>query len=275
MADTVKDALIEALNEGAKTSEKPPVEDKKVPEPKIEVKEPTPEPEEEDEDENIHEFDASPEELRNALSLFRSIADPKTRKDALKQIAQNSGINLETKADERALEKSISDILREQLGDSYELLSGDKLGAALERIVSGEVTKATKPLLDRVTQSERAQAERQANTAMDDLWKRKEVSDPKKREEISGRMMQKMKNMPPGEGASSEEYLDDIFSLVNRDEEVARGVKDRVTRIRTNAKDVSRTSGEGTEEKRVKMGSNMPSVKESVAAAFRGERFED
>jgi hypothetical protein len=89
-------------------------------------------------------------------------------------------------------------------------------------------------------------------------------------------MMEKMKVLPASSGTDVNAYLDDIFTLVTRDTEAARTVKRTVTKIKQNAQDVSRTSGDGGtgNDKRVKVGSKLPSVKEAVAAAFRGEKFD-
>lgn len=278
MADTdLKTAITEAFNKPADVAvddKTPPVDDKAP----VEDKKPPVEPDKkDDEDEdNIVEFDASPEELRNALSLFRSVGNPETRKAALEQIARAAGIKLETKADEKKLVTDINGILKETLGDSYELLSGDKLALAFEKIVKGEVDKVVNPLLEKLSQREQVDIQQKADGALADLWKRKEITDPKKREEISGLMTKKMKSLPPGDGISANEYLDDIFALVSSGDNEARKVRDKMTRIRTNAKETDRVSGDGgVEDKRVKTGSKVPSLNESIAAAFRGERLEE
>lgn len=229
----------------------------------------------EGEDDGVIEIDASPEEINNALALFRSIANPQTRSAALAEIARNAGIKLETKADETKLAKDVATVLKEALGDSFELLSGDKLAVGLERIIKQEAQKLLDPVLSRLNEAEATRYKGEADNALSELWKRQKIDDPKVREQISGKMLAKMKVMPASKDANANEYLDDIFALVHKGDSDSRQVRDKITRIKTNAKETQRVSGEGGDEKRIKTGSKLPSVHESVQAAMRGERLEE
>lgn len=234
------------------------------------------EKDEKDEDEYL-EIDASPEEIQNALNIVRALSNKETAAQTMEELAQVTGYKLETKQEVKKFAKDVKSVLREKLGDAYDLLSGDKLAEAFDALLEDRVGAITKPVLERIEQSERAANEQKANAAMDALWARHNITDKTQREKLSGRMMEKMKNLPAGPGTDVTSYLDDIFSLVTRDTEKARTVAKTVTKIKKNAQDVSRTSGDGgsgADEKRVKIGSRLPTLKESIAAAVRNERFE-
>lgn len=227
-------------------------------------------------DEETFEIDASAEEIGNALALFRSIADPKTRIGVLQQLAKQGGYDLGKPQQVEQLADDITAILRESLGDSYDLLAGDKLGKALEKVLESKVKKLTDPILERISNAEKLHYQQQSAAALNNLWSRHQVPEGQ-REKIAGQMMAKMKQLPPSTDTLADEYLDDIYHLVQRDTDRARTVKTTVKKIQQNAQDATRkgASGEGGDEKRIKTGSRLPSVKESVAAAFRNERLEE
>jgi len=230
-----------------------------------------------EEDDDVVEIDASPEEIRNALNLMRALANPETASQTMQELAQVTGYKLETKKQVQQFERDVKTVLKEKLGDSYDLLSGDKLAEAFDALLEERVGKITKPVLERIENTERAANEQKANAAMDALWARTNITDKAQREKIAGKMVEKMKVLPAGPATDISSYLDDIYSLVTRDTEAARTVKKTVTKIKNNAKD-ARTSGDGnngTDDKRVHTGSKLPSIREAVAAAFRGEKLEE
>lgn len=222
-----------------------------------------------------YEVDASPDEIRNALSLFRSLANPETAGGAISELARIGGYDLTKKAEAAQLQRDVKTVLKEKLGDSYEILGGDRLADALDTLFKTEVEKATKPVVDRLTKREMEANQAKADTAMDALWARHKITDAKAREKVAGQMLARMKSMPASADANINDYLDDIYHLTTRDAERARTVKTTVRKIAENAHEVSRTSGEGSgvDESRVRSGSKLPSIREAVAAAFRGEKL--
>lgn len=225
--------------------------------------------------EDTFEVDASQEEIGHALALHRALADPKSRAGIIAQLAEKAGYDLGSKKEVKQLSEDIEEILKESLGDSYDLLSGPQLAKAIDRVLDVRVKKLVDPVVERLNASEMKAQQEQANASLATLWERQKV-DPKERTKVADLMLKKMNQVRPGEGVSADEYLDDIYSLVQRDVEKARAVKTTVRRITQNAQDVNRTSGDGgTDDKRVKTGSKLPSISEAVAAAWRGETLED
>lgn len=221
------------------------------------------------------EVDASAEEIGHALALHRAVTDPKTRAGIITELASKAGIDLTKPAEVKQMTTDLTEILKESLGDEYDLLSGAKLALAIEKAIKIRLDQALNPITTRIAEREAREQQEQADSAMGALWDRQKV-DAKERPKVAELMMKKMRQVAPGEGANAHEYLDDIYSLVQRDVEKARAVKTTVKRIVSNAQDVNRTSGDGgTDDTRLKTGSKLPSISEAVAAAFRNERLED
>ena len=230
-----------------------------------------------EEDDDTFEIDADETEIKNALSLYRSIVDPQTRPNVIAQLAERSGYDLKQPKQVQQFTEDLTAIIKEGLGDQYDLLSGDRLEKILNgygEVINKRIEKSLKPLTDKVQKYEMDLQAQAANAALSSLWNRHNIPAGD-RPKISDAMTKKMKLIAPGD-ASVDEYLDDIYTLVQRDAEKARAVKTTVRKITENAKDVNRTSGDGgSDTGRIKTGSRLPSIHESVSAAFRGEKLEE
>ncbi len=221
------------------------------------------------------EIDASAEEIGHALALHRSLVDPNKRNGIIQQLIEKSGYKIETKAQAQQFADDLQSIFKEELGESYELLSGDKLQRAVERAVTTRVEKTLAPVLQRIQAAEEHTQRQLADAEMASLWERNKIA-AKDRPKLAEAMTKKMRQIAPGEGVTAGEYMDDILSLVNRDAEKARAVTTTVKRIRNNANDANTASGGSDgDDTRIKTGSRLPSANEAVAAAFRNERLEE
>lgn len=281
MADTTFDDLTSAVEDAVSKVEIPKdalheelmgqekKEEKKEPE-KKEVEEKEPE---------TSEIDADEEEVKKALVFFRALSDPKQSQELAEVIARNAGFELTKKSEVKAVIRDAKSILKEKLGDNYDLLSGDALAEAVKEIVKDlvdtQVTEKTKPVLDKISVAEKAENERKATSAMQDFFKRHDITDEKTQDEIAGKMLSKFKTMPATPEASVDTYLDDIYFLVNREASANKAVKETVKKIKKNAEERN-SSGEGIgNDDRIKRGSAMPSLDEAVRAAYKGIRLDD
>jgi len=245
---------------------------KAVPNEKDEKETPVTETETETESE-ITEIEGDPEEINNALVLFRSLNNPAERVKLIENLAAAGGYDLTKKSEVKQLERDARAILKEKLGANYDILNGDALSDAFEELVSARVEKLTKPVLDRVTAAEVKANESLANKAMEDFFERHEITGREK-EVISEKMFAKMQTMPATPKTNVTEYLDDLYTIVSKGKTETTAVKRMVVKINKNAKDSNRLSGEGTgNEDRFKEGSRMPDLDESVRAAFAGKKL--
>jgi tripartite-type tricarboxylate transporter receptor subunit TctC len=109
---------------------------------------------------------------------------------------------------------------------------------------------------------------------MNDFFKRNDIPE-NKQEEVAGKMFAKFQTMPATPNTPVDSYLDDIYFITHREATAVKTVKSTVKKINDNAKERN-SSGEGTgNEDRIKSGSAMPSLDESVRAAFKGVRLDN
>ncbi len=260
------DAALEELL-GKKPDEEKPADKKPV----EKTEEEKPEDQHES-DEGTEEIDADSTEVKNALVFYRALNDPTQRGDLVKTLAQVSGYDLTKKEQATQLNKDIKSILREKLGDNYEILSGDKLAEAFHEALELKVKEAVEPALAKISKAEVAENNRKADSAMTDFFKRNDISKDQQ-EAVSKKLFEKMQVMPAGPNSDVNSYLDDLYFLTHRDRVATKTVKNTVEKIKENAKERN-SSGEGTgNEDRIKRGSAMPSLDEAVRAAFRNERL--
>ncbi len=103
----------------------------------------------------------TPEEQTYARDLFKALNDPASAKIVVKALAEQAGL-IETKQEEKVVVKTITDLLKEQLGDDLAFL-GDKLGPAIEAVVKAQVAEQTKD----IRQTQLSAQEQALNTKID------------------------------------------------------------------------------------------------------------
>lgn len=229
------------------------------------------------------EVETTPEEIRNAINLLRTLSNPETAQATFEMLAKQGGYDLTKKAEVKQLVRDSKTVLREKLGDAYDVLGGEKLAEAFDEILADRVSKATKPLEDNARLAAQQANEQKADMAMKAFFTRNEIStDNAVREELASKMMAKMQKLPPAQGIDVNEYLDDIYTVVGKLEEpaVAKTKQTEMTtevakRINKNLKEkIPSAEGSGVDDHRVKQGSKKPSLDESVRAAFEGKTFD-
>lgn len=219
------------------------------------------------------EIEATPEEINNALTFFRALSDPKQRQETLEYLAKTGGYDLTKRQERQQLLRDTKSILKEKLGDTYELISGDGLAEALDALVDAKVEKLTKPAIEEIERTRLAAQQEKANAEMDSFFKRHDIPTDK-RDTVAEQMLSKMKFMPPTADADLKSYLDDIYTLASKSRSETKVIKETVKRIEQNAKDL-RGSGDGGDDNRIRKGSKLPSLNEAISAAVRGEKFSD
>lgn len=217
------------------------------------------------------EVDASPDEIKAALSLSRSLSDPTQRAELLKFLAESQGFDLHTKRGQAAAKRGIKEILQDKLGSSFQLLEGDRLAEGLEEIISNAVAEKTADLKAQVKLTAEQANQQRANTEMESFFTRHKIGD-KDRESVASAIMQKAEKFRPSDDVKIQDYLDDLYGLINIDNTKAREIKDRNSRIERTAKEFS-NSGKGGVGERTRPNRN-PTLNESIEAAMRGEKFD-
>lgn len=221
----------------------------------------------------VVEIEASAEEVNNALAFYRSLGKPETRDKTLQILAAQAGYDLNKKSEAEQFAKDTKALFKEELGDAYDLLNGDGLANAVDKLIANRINEATKPLTDKLTLAEVRAEEAKVTTEMNAFFKAHNIKEAD-RDAVAMKMTEKMRSLPPGPDINVRTYLDDIYSLTHPSEKSARDVKKVITRIKENASEL-KNSGSTADESRIKKGpGKLPTLEESVNAAFRGEKFD-
>src|SRR5665213_606518 len=86
----------------------------------------------------------TPEQQQYAKDLFLALNDPNSAKIVVEALAKQAGL-IETKAEEKVVVKTITELLKENLGEDLSFL-GDKLAPAIEATVKQLVAEQTKDI---------------------------------------------------------------------------------------------------------------------------------
>lgn len=219
--------------------------------------------------------DLSPEEVdkqRNALILYESLLNPEKRKSVVEYLVREVGLDPTKTGDIKTTKKSTAEFLKEKLGPIYGDMA-EVLGPAFDELLEAKTTEKLKPVEEKLRLDAERVAAQQADTAMESFFARNKISKADQ-PDVEKKMMNKINQMPASGNITIEEYLDDIYHIVSRGKSETKIVKETVDKINRNAKEASRTSGVEIDESRIKKGSHIPTLKEAVEAAMRGERLE-
>jgi hypothetical protein len=80
--------------------------------------------------------------------------------------------------------------------------------------------------------------------------------------------------MPHKPGSDMVKYLDRLYRLYTADVREGKAVKDAVDKINHRAKDDTNVRSAETSENTTSRGSKLPTLREAVTAAVRGEKFQ-
>ena len=221
--------------------------------------------------EELEEAEVDPEELDNALKLFRALNDPETGPSIIKVMAEKAGISSDsTKKEVKAAAKTINDVVMEKLGPDFSVLGG-KLSEILETVVPAIVAQVAKPIQERTIATEQAQIKRELGIALDASFNKYDEVPEKVQRKVSALVDE----MPPKPGTDPEKYFDRIVKIAANELEIElkpRKIKEESSekkqeKIVRNKRDAfSRLASEGTAE--VKEGQAAPKEYKSRKAAI-------
>lgn len=223
----------------------------------------------------FQQLSAARKELEPYRAFIKALDDKPV--EAITAVAKQFGLKVEghttTEKETSRVVESLADkitaAVKKSLGPDYDDLS-DKLGAAMHdalQLAVPEITKASTQKLDQVINDTAA---REAKTALDQFaakypdWKKHEAA-----------MTELGAKMPPGEGISEVEYLENLYRLVTMEAKTGDGIKKVVQKMVKNAKAGGNGKDTTVDDKNVsKTPPKRPTFQEAAAAARRGERWE-
>lgn len=219
---------------------------------------------EEEEEEETPSID--PAEQAQALQLFRALNNKDEAPAMLAFLNTKLGGGV-TKADLKSI--SLADILKEGFGEEYAFLN-EKLTPALEKAMNHLVdSKIGTSLNDLRTANENLQREiatTKISAALDPIIDEMGSAEFDK---IAPQLAVVMERYPNTKGLPMKAYIKEMIKLTTKDS------PEKSEKVKRNVREARRNLASGIEHKSVKTGSKIPSIKEAVAAAMRGETFED
>lgn len=196
-------------------------------------------------------------------------ADPRKALTALgKQLGMKIGDEKDAEQVTEDVNTKLTKSVKDALGPEFEELA-DRLIPAIRVVAENLVEQAMKPVNEKTDGIIRDSAAKSSEAAMNVF--KKNHPDWEKHEEAMVTMSAKL---PPGEGMTEAEYLEDIFYLVTREKSKGEGVKKVVDRMKNSAKNASKDASTVSDTKVTARPIKPPTFKEAAAAAIRGERFE-
>lgn len=226
--------------------------------------------EESKEEESEDNSDAEAEEIQQGLEILRALRDPKTSGNLIRDLALRAGI-LESSKDtlSKTEEKELKDIIAEELGEEYPDLK-DKFTKILNA-VEAKNTKTIKTLEDKLALEQAKNAEKNFTEEFTGFIKSNNIT-----EKEAQLMLKEISELPPSKDISLTKYLTKIYRITSSEKKAADTTLEQNRRRTENQKEKVKNLSSGADDiKRIKLGGRLPSAKESVQAALRGEIFED
>lgn len=206
-------------------------------------------------------------EQETAISLFNSLKNPESAGATLKQLAELAGLDLVKKEDQKLLKKDIKTLVKERLGEDNSILA-ESLGPLLDEILKETIEDHLKPLKDERLKEKEAEFTSQIEATFKDL----ETESKGLSTKLEKQMLELMEQFSPGPKTSPSTYIKHIYKLAKSQYDDAESIKAKNKKQAENKKSVS-VSGGGNPD-RIKAGSKLPTIKEAVEAAMRGETLE-
>lgn len=206
------------------------------------------------------------EEQVAAFNLFKALKDPETAGPTLRHLADLAGFDLASRKQQTELKKSITQTIVEELGEDNSILA-EKLGPALEKIISKAIEDSVKP----ITKSIATQEQKKIADEIEATLKTLESETKGLSKKLESRMTALMDEVAPGRTTPAA-YIRKIYKLASSEFEDAEKLK-----AQDKKRDQNRSSSivsPGVNPERVKAGSRLPTHRESVEAAMRGEMLE-
>jgi hypothetical protein len=209
--------------------------------------------------------------VNQAQALFDLLNNQATAKSTLQMIAYNLGLTV-SEAKTQEGQKAIADVIKEALGEDMAFL-GDKLGPlgnAIEKLISTRISEVESKINEQFKNREAAVFEAQSNEAIVNL-------DKQTKGEFSNllpKINKLMEEIPLGKTTSPEIYLRRLYNIAKSESSTkSEPNTERAVKARRESNN-NAVQGSGNPMRTKSGSSRLPSIREAVQAAARGEKLE-
>lgn len=213
-------------------------------------------------------------EIEEAVNFYKALRDPAQQKNIIAELAHRAGLLKPNETLTAEKQKTFNDLINETLGEEYPDLKDKmtKLFDAYDVHHNEELNRVKGQLQQEKIQQQVETFENEFSTFI----KEHKVTDA-----IAAKMLKEIEELPPTVGKEGKRiplttYLGKIHKLVvgTGPTEIESAVR-RNEKIEKNLKDRSKNLSSDVDDSRLKRGSALPSVRESIAAAAKGITFEE
>lgn len=213
-------------------------------------------------------------EIEEAVNFYKALRDPAQQRQIISELAHRAGLLKPNETLTVEKQKTFNDLISETLGEEYPDLKDKmtKLFDAYDAHHNEELNRVKGQL-----QQEKIQQQVEAfDNEFSTFIKENKVTDA-----LAAKMLKEIEELPPTVGKEGKripltKYLEKIHRLAGGSSNTV--VEDAVKRhekIEKNLKDRPKNLSSDVDESRLKRGSALPSVRESIAAAAKGITFDD
>lgn len=276
---TLKDSIQKAFDE-QKGIEGAPVQEEENEE-QVEGKEgeeekpkekPQEKPKKEEKKEAEEEDTVEDAEIQEAVEFYRALRDPAQQKEIIRDLASRMGILQPEQKMEPKDEKTLNTLLEEVLAEEYPDLK-PKLTQIFGKIQKDNDEKI-ESLRREISQDKAEQARTRFESEFGTFLTTNKVDDS-----VASAMLKEMEILPPPVGGKSKitltQYLSKIHKLATVDHKTNTQALQKNERRESNRKETPGNLSSEVDESRIKRGSKLPSLRESINAAADGITFED
>lgn len=170
-------------------------------------------------------------QLAHAKTLYKQLSDPKTAVETITQMVKRAGYTLTElkeadKQERKEITADVVEIFKEELGEDFDLVAGDKLSKAVAKLLDAKVAAALKPLETKLLEAEYSQRRKEVDKALE--WAYDTLEGFKQNESL---IAEKMQTYPYAGKGSYQSYLTEMHALVT-----SGAAQKRTQRAETNLK---------------------------------------
>lgn len=209
-------------------------------------------------------------EIEEAVNFYKALKDPDQQKYIIQELAQRAGLIQKGETPTAKQEKKYGEIIKEVLGTEYPDLE-QRLSLVFSKFEQENDAKLNevKAELQRERQSKAVQEFDREFSAF--------IRENKVSEEVASKMIKEIELLPPSMGGkiTLTQYMNKIHSLVVGNQKTVDEAVKRNQKIEQNLKSRPQNLTGEIADERLKRGSKLPSIRESVQAAAQGIAFDE
>lgn len=212
-------------------------------------------------------------EIEEALNLYRALKDPAQQTELISELARRAGVLGQKEELTKKDEKNYLGMIEEVLGQEYPDLK-DKLGKVFVQFEKEHNDKLNQ-VLQRMENENQQRSAQEFDREFSGFLKENKVS-----ESIAAKMLKEIEILPPSVGKNGRrlgltEYLGKIHRLALMDQKQVDDATRRTQKIQENSNSRVKNLSSEVPDERLRQGSKLPSIREAVAAASRGIKFDE